>query len=143
LVGVASVATEEEAVSMLSELTPVPTLPTADLSRARSFYEGTLGLTPQNEGMGGVAYRCGDGTVFVFESEYAGTNKATAVNFNVSMAEFDQEIGALRDKGVTFLTFEAEGLNWDDGIASMGEAMKSVWFADPDGNILNVTAAEM
>jgi hypothetical protein len=25
----------------------------------------------------------------------------------------------------------------------MGEAMKSVWFADPDGNILNVTAAEM
>jgi hypothetical protein len=65
------------------------------------------------------------------------------VNFNVSMAEFDQEIGALRDKGVTFLTFEAEGLNWADGIASMGEAMKAVWFADPDGNILNVTAAEM
>jgi catechol 2,3-dioxygenase-like lactoylglutathione lyase family enzyme len=128
---------------MLSELTPVPTLPTADLSQARSFYEDTLGLTPQREGMGGVAYECGDGTVFVYESEYAGTNKATAVNFNVAMAEFDQEIAALRDKGVTFLTFDAEGLNWNDGVASMGEVMKAVWFADPDGNILNLTAADM
>jgi catechol-2,3-dioxygenase len=128
---------------MLSEITPVTTLPTASLSNARSFYEGTLGLTPQDEGMGGVSYRCGDGTVFVYESEYAGTNKATAVNFNVSMSAFDDEIAVLREKGITFMTFQADGLDWNDGVASMGDTMKSVWFTDPDGNILNVSAGDM
>ena len=94
---------------MLSDFTPIATLPTADLSRARDFYEGTLGLTPQGEGLGGVPYTCAGGTLFVYESAYAGTNKATAVNFNVPMSAFDDEVGALRDKGITFLTFEARG----------------------------------
>jgi hypothetical protein len=80
---------------------------------------------------------------FVYESEYAGTNKATVMNFNVPMSAFDAEISALREKGVTFLTFEAEDLDWNDGVASMGGAMKTVWFSDPDGNILNVAAGEM
>ena len=128
---------------MLSDHTPVATLPTADLSKARSFYEDTLGLKPERDGMDGVAYTCGDGTVFVYESEYAGTNKATAVSFDVPMSAFDDEVGALRDKGVSFMTFEAEGLEWNDGVASMGEDMKSVWFTDPDGNILNISAGEM
>jgi catechol 2,3-dioxygenase-like lactoylglutathione lyase family enzyme len=127
---------------MLSQITPVPTLPTSDLSKARSFYEGTLGLTPQREGMGGVSYQCGNGLMFVYESAYAGTNKATAVNFDVPQSSFEEEIGALREKGVTFMTFDAEGLDWNDGVASAGEAMKSVWFTDPDGNILNVTTGE-
>jgi catechol 2,3-dioxygenase-like lactoylglutathione lyase family enzyme len=124
---------------MLSDITPVATLPTADMARARGFYEGTLGLTPQREGMGGVSYACGDGTVFVYESQYAGTNKATAVGFDVPVAAFDDEVRDLREKGVGFLTFDADGLEWNDGVASMGE-MKAVWFEDPDGNILNVTA---
>jgi catechol 2,3-dioxygenase-like lactoylglutathione lyase family enzyme len=128
---------------MLSDITPVATLPTADLARARGFYEGTLGLTPQREGMGGVAYTCGNGTMFVYESEYAGTNKATAVNFEVAMSAFDDEVGALRDKGVSFLTFEAEDMVWNEGVASMGDAMKSIWFTDPDGNILNISAGAM
>ena len=128
---------------MLSDMTPVAALPTADLSRARDFYEGTLGLRPPREGMGGVAYTCGSGTVFVYESVYAGTNKATAVNFNVPLSAFDDEVGALRDKGITFLTFEAEGLEWNEGVASMGNAMKAIWFTDPDGNILNISAGAM
>jgi catechol 2,3-dioxygenase-like lactoylglutathione lyase family enzyme len=126
---------------MLSEITPVSTLPTADLSQARRFYEDTLGLTVLRDGMGGVFYACGDGHVFVYESAYAGTNKATALNFEVSPAAFDGEVQALRDKGVQFMTFELDGAEWNDGVASMG-AMRSVWFADPDGNILNVAAGE-
>lgn len=128
---------------MLSDLTPIATLPTADLSRARDFYEGTLGLTPQGEGFGGVPYTCGSGTVFVYESAYAGTNKATAVSFEVPLSAFDDEVGLLRDKGITFLTFEAEGLKWNEGVASMGDAMKAIWFTDPDGNILNISAGAM
>jgi catechol 2,3-dioxygenase-like lactoylglutathione lyase family enzyme len=128
---------------MLSQHTPVATLPTADLPRARNFYEGTLGLTQQREGMGGVSYKCGDGMVFVYESEHAGTNKATAVSFEVPMSAFDAEVRTLREKGVMFMTFDAQGLQWNEGVASIGDAMKAVWFTDPDGNILNVTAGQV
>jgi catechol 2,3-dioxygenase-like lactoylglutathione lyase family enzyme len=128
---------------MLSQFTPVSTLPTADLTKARSFYEDTLGLTPQSEGMGGVYYACGDGQVFVYESQYAGTNKATALSFDVPLTDFDAEIERLRARGVSFQTFDMEGMEWNDGVASMGESVKSVWFTDPDGNILNVAAGAM
>jgi catechol 2,3-dioxygenase-like lactoylglutathione lyase family enzyme len=133
----------EEGASMLSQHTAVATLPTKDLPKARSFYEDTLGLTPERESVAGVSYKCGGGMVFVYQSEYAGTNKATAVSFDVPTSAFDDEIGALREKGVSFMTFEAEGLDWNDGVASMGEEMKSVWLTDPDGNIINVSAGEM
>ena len=98
---------------MLSQHTPVATLPTKDLPKARSFYEDTLGLTPERESAAGVSYKCsGGGMVFVYQSEYAGTNKATALSFDVPTAGFDDEIDTLREKGVTFMTFEAEGLDW-------------------------------
>ena len=129
---------------MLSQHTPVATLPTKDLPKARSFYEDALGLTPERESAAGVSYKCsGGGMVFLYQSEYAGTNKATALSFDVPTAGFDDEIDTLREKGVTFMTFEAEGLDWKDGVASMGEEMKSVWFTDPGGNIINVSAGEM
>jgi catechol 2,3-dioxygenase-like lactoylglutathione lyase family enzyme len=128
---------------MLSQYTPITTLPTADLSKARIFYEGTLGFNPQREGMGGVYYTCGDGSVFVYESAYAGTNKATAVTHQVPLEDFDDEVRALRANGVSFMTFDMEGMEWNDGVASIGQKMKSVWFADPDGNIFNVSAGEM
>lgn len=126
---------------MFSQLTPVATLPVTDLAKGRNFYEETLGLTP-TEAVGGVSYKCGDGMIFVYESSYAGTNKATAASFYSDLDTFDAEIQALRDKGISFMTFDMEGLEWQDGVAVMGPA-KSVWFADPDGNILNVSAGEM
>ena len=127
---------------MLSQFEPVATLPTKDLTAARSFYEGTLGLTPDRDDMGGIYYRCGSGHVFVYESQYAGTNQATAVSFDVPTSAFQDEVDSLRAKGVDFLTFEAEGMEWNDGVASMGESVQAVWFTDPDGNILNVSTGE-
>lgn len=126
---------------MFSDLTPAATLAVADMAKARSFYEETLGLTG-TEGVGGTLYKCGNGGLFVYESAYAGTNKATAASFDAPAESFDDEIAALRAKGVDFMTFDMEGLEWKDGVASMGP-VKSVWFADPDGNILNVSTGEM
>lgn len=125
---------------MLSDCTPIATLPTADFARARKFYEDTLGLTPAKEGgeeMGGIMYKCGGGQLFVYQSEYAGTNKATAVTFDVSDDKFDAEVDSLRKKGITFQTFEYEGMEWKDDVMIAG-GMKAVWFNDPDGNIINV-----
>ena len=128
---------------MLSQITPIATLATADMSRARRFYEDTLGLTAGREEADGVFYNCGDGAIFVYSSAFAGTNRATAVTFGVPEETFDAEIEELRGKGVTFMTFDVEGIDWKDDVASMGESLRAAWFADPDGNIINVSAGLM
>jgi catechol 2,3-dioxygenase-like lactoylglutathione lyase family enzyme len=128
---------------MLSRHTPVATLPAKDLTRARNFYEEKLGLTASRDDMGGVSYTSGSGQLFVYESDYAGTNQATAVSFDVPTAEFDDEVAELRANGVDFLTFEADGMEWKDGVATIGGRARSVWFTDPDGNILNISSDEL
>jgi catechol 2,3-dioxygenase-like lactoylglutathione lyase family enzyme len=129
---------------MLSQHTPIATLPTQDLAKARTFYEDTLGFTPERESVAGVSYKSGAAMVFLYQSDYAGTNKATAVGFDVTLSAFDDEVAALREKGISFMTFEAEGLEWNEGVASMsGLDVKAVWFTDPDGNIINISAGEM
>ncbi|HZM82627.1 MAG TPA: VOC family protein [Candidatus Limnocylindrales bacterium] len=119
------------------------TLATGDLERARKFYEDTLGLSEMPESAnaempGGVAYQAGAGAIFVYESQYAGTNKATAVTFMADDEQFDKEVERLRHKGIDFMTFEFEGMEWEGDIAMM-EDMRAVWFADPDGNIINIS----
>lgn len=122
---------------MISDHTPVVVLATADLPRARKFYEETLGLAVEKDEVMGVTYRCGSGNVFLYESQYAGTNKATAAFFPVPAEAFDAEVEALRGKGVSFMTFDFPGLEWEQDVA-VAEGMRSIWFADPDGNILNL-----
>lgn len=125
---------------MLSDHPANAVLAVTDLDRARQFYEGTLGFTPQ-EAMEGVRYRAGGVELFVYPSSYAGTNKATAVTFSIPQAAFDAEIADLRARGVTFETYDMEGVSWNDGVAE-AEGMRTAWFTDPDGNILNVVADE-
>ena len=122
---------------MLGDHDTIATLAVKDLDSAREFYEGVLGLTPSREVAEGVLYGAGSGAFLVYPSSFAGTNKATAISFQVPADAYDAEVGALRDKGIVFQTFEAEGLTWVDGVASYGE-FHSAWFEDPDGNILNV-----
>jgi catechol 2,3-dioxygenase-like lactoylglutathione lyase family enzyme len=122
---------------MLSEFTPVPTLAVRDLEKARTFYEDVLGFTPVGDAPDGVMYRAGSSQILVYPSAYAGSNKATAVSFQVPGGEFDAEVAALRASGLEFQAFELAGMSWEDGVASAGD-MRAVWFADPDGNILNV-----
>lgn len=126
---------------MLADHAPIPTLAVADLDRARAFYEGVLHLAPKGEALEeGVFYGAGTGALFVYRSSFAGTNKATAVSFQVPPEAFDAEVAALRADGVTFLTFDMPGGTWEDGVALIEGQGKAVWFEDPDGNILNIDA---
>ena len=49
-------------------------IPVSDLSRARNFYERTLGLAPKEEYAGGVIYECGGAEVFMYPTKKAGTS---------------------------------------------------------------------
>jgi hypothetical protein len=47
-------------------------IPALDVSRARKFYEQTVGLTPKEEYAGGVIYECGGAEVFMYPTSNAG-----------------------------------------------------------------------
>lgn len=122
---------------MLADHPAIPVLAVTDLDRARSFYEGTLGLPEPTVETEGVIYSTASGGFLVYPSSYAGTNRATAISFQIPQDAFDAEISALRSAGVEFQTFDVPDGTWADGVLTSGSG-RSAWFSDPDGNILNV-----
>jgi len=123
---------------MLGDHNVAATLPVADLARAREFYEGTLGLKADMDmAPEAVLYQSGEARVLVYRSDYAGTNQGTAATW-VAADTFDDEIAALREKGVTFETYDLPGTTLEGDVHVMGD-MRAVWFKDPDGNILNLS----
>ena len=126
---------------MLGSSPAAASLPVSDLAAAREFYENVLGLTPLQElgegEPGAVVYKSGASVVFVYQSEYAGTNKGTAATWAAGDA-FDAIVEGLQQKGVTFEHYDdLPGTTRDGDIHTFGE-MRAVWFKDPSGNILNV-----
>ena len=111
----------------------------SDLERARTFYEDTLGLTrsPGEEEKGVLGFRTGDTGLIVYQSDYAGTNKANAVVWQMK-GDLVETVNHLRAKGVTFERYDFPGMEWRDGVHEAGP-VKLAWFKDPDGNILHLT----
>lgn len=122
---------------MLGDYTAIPVLPTSDLKRARTFYEEKLGLVPHTIEHEGVLYTTGGDLLLLCPSAFAGTNRATAVVFEVPAANFDAEVAQLRAAGITLDGFEFGDAVWRDGVMSYGEE-RGVWFRDPDGNSIAV-----
>ena len=122
---------------MLGETDAIANLAVKDLDAAKRFYEGTLGLRPVDAQDGElVVYKSGNSTLNVYRSQYAGTNKATAVTWTVG-DRLEEVVRALKAKGVAFEHYDMPGLKREGDIHTGGD-MKVVWFKDPDGNILNV-----
>jgi catechol 2,3-dioxygenase-like lactoylglutathione lyase family enzyme len=110
-----------------------------DLDIARRFYEETLGLTPVGETSGElITFRSGSSMLNVYRSEYAGTNQATAVTWEVGN-DIEGVVDALKGKGITFERYEMPGITREGDIHLAGD-MKVAWFKDPDGNILNLAS---
>ncbi|WP_199421532.1 VOC family protein [Actinotalea solisilvae] len=122
---------------MLSDHAPMPVLAVTDMDRAKEFYEGTLGFTAEEPFPGALTYTAGGVPIFVYQSSYAGTNRATAISFIVPSDVFDREVADLRSRGVRFETYDMPEVVFHDGVADM-DGMRSVWFEDPFGNIINV-----
>ena len=121
---------------MLGKTDATPMIAVKDIDRARKFYADTLGLRPlETFGDEVVTLKSGDTTLEVYRSEFAGTNKATALNFEVK--DIDAEVRELKDKGVRFEHYDLKGLK-QQGDIHVGEKMKTAWFKDPDGNILSL-----
>jgi catechol 2,3-dioxygenase-like lactoylglutathione lyase family enzyme len=124
---------------MLGEQDAVANLAVKDLSRAKQFYEGTLGFEPVgHEGEELIVYRSGKTRFNVYRSKEAGTNKATAVTWTVG-DNVKAVVQELKAKGVTFERYDLPGLTLE-GDVHVGGGMQVAWFKDPDGNILNIVS---
>lgn len=70
--------------------------------------------------------------MLVYESQYAGTNKATAVTWPVG--DVEGVTRELKEKGVSFEQYDMPGMTRRGDVHVAG-SMKAAWFKDPDGNI--------
>lgn len=124
---------------MLNDKDAIAMIAVKDLQAAAKFYEGTLGLARlSSEGDEVITYRSGNSALNVYHSQYAGTNQATSVVWNVG-DEIDTIVAGLKAKGVTFEHYDLPGLTLQ-GDVHVGGGMKVAWFKDPDGNILSVVS---
>jgi catechol 2,3-dioxygenase-like lactoylglutathione lyase family enzyme len=117
---------------MLGKADATPMIAVKDLDRARKFYEET------KEEMEGeiLTVKSGRTPITVYKSEFAGTNKATALTFAVG--NIDSEVSELKEKGIFFEKYDIEGLTAKGDIFEGEGGFKTAWFKDPDGNILSL-----
>ncbi len=121
----------------LSHATAITPLAVSNLDTATAWYRSHLGVTPAETDADGVRFACGDGTsFFLYESQFAGTNKATALMLRVD--DFDGAFADLRSNGVRFEEYDFGELSTVDGVFTAPDGNRSAWFKDPDGNILAI-----
>jgi catechol 2,3-dioxygenase-like lactoylglutathione lyase family enzyme len=121
---------------MLADKQVLTTLAVHDVKVAARFYEGILGLHPiESMGDAAVVYKSGGAAILVYQSQYAGTNKATAATWNLG-SDFDGVIAALQAKRVHFEHYDDLPRTTRHGDVHESGGRKLAWIRDPDGNIL-------
>ena len=120
---------------MLGDKDAIATVAVKDLAQARKFYEGVLGLRVVNaQGSEAITFRSGNASVIVYRSDFAGTNKATAMNWMLGK-DIEKVVQGLGERGVKFEHYDLPGLTRKGDVHAFGD-FKTAWFKDPDGNIL-------
>ena len=118
---------------MLGSHEATATIAVKDLNGARRFYEGTLGLKPQDTPEQEVVlYKAGRSKLLVYKSEYAGTNRATAATWSVK--DVDELAQELKGKGVRFERYDFPNCKHVGDVHVRGDH-RVAWFKDPEGNI--------
>jgi catechol-2,3-dioxygenase len=127
-------------VIMLGKTEAVATIAVKDIDVATQFYEQTFGLSRVPTGEQGVQmFKSGNSRLLVYESDYAGTNKATAATWTVG-GDIKNVVAGLAARGVRFEHYDLPGMTLDGDVHISG-TVKAAWCKDPDGNILALVSA--
>ena len=106
-----------------------------DLDASRDFYRDKIRLQLVNESPNAVTFKCGGGNLVISKSTVGTADEQTQAAWRVN--DLEQEIAALRSRGVEIQEYDLPGLKTIDGIADLGFARMS-WFIDPGKNCLGI-----
>jgi catechol 2,3-dioxygenase-like lactoylglutathione lyase family enzyme len=107
-----------------------------DLGKARTFYEGTLGLkVSEANGLLTLHLAGNRDTLVYLKPDYT---PATYTILNFPVEDIDQAVAELTARGVSFERYESFEQD-EKGISRAGDGAPNIaWFTDPAGNILSV-----
>ena len=124
---------------MLANTDAIATVGVRDIAAARTFYGEVLELeedSARSQYPDFLTYRSGATRVQVYQSGFAGTNKATAITWDVGDG-LEALVAALAAKGARFEHYDLPGMRLEGDI-HVADGMKAAWLKDPDGNVLNL-----
>jgi catechol 2,3-dioxygenase-like lactoylglutathione lyase family enzyme len=110
-------------------------VPTLDPTKARSFYEGVLGLHLVSQ----------DSFAMVFEANGTMLRVTCVQNFQPQpftilgwdVVDLDDSVSRLSERGVKFENYGFPGQD-QRGIWESPSGARIAWFKDPDGNVLSL-----
>jgi catechol 2,3-dioxygenase-like lactoylglutathione lyase family enzyme len=121
---------------MLESALPVALVPSTDLSRARDFYAGALGLPVQDVSSFACVFRAGPIRLRVTKVDELTPQPFTVFGWEVTAIH--ETIAGLAGRGVRFVRYE--GMDQDPaGVWTAPAGAQVAWFRDPDGNLLSLT----
>lgn len=109
---------------------------TADLVRARAFYEIALGLPVIEANAYACVFNANGTTLRVTLVGEVATPGYTVLGWRVT--DISETIGGLEASGVVFIRYD--GMEQDSqGVWTTPTGDRIAWFSDPDGNVLSLT----
>jgi catechol-2,3-dioxygenase len=105
---------------ILSDIDASANLAVKNLEVSKKFYEDTLGLTQIDTEEELIAFKSGNTTIYVYQSQNAGTNKATAVTWVVG-EDLEDIVRKLKTRGVTFEHYDMPDMTLEDDIHIFGD----------------------
>jgi catechol 2,3-dioxygenase-like lactoylglutathione lyase family enzyme len=123
---------------MLADNPAIATVAVKDLATAKPFYQDTLGLKLLDENTQVLTFEAGGQNLFVYQSSFAGTNRATGITW--PMKDVDGAVADLKSRGVTFEDYGPMPQLKREGDVYKADGMTVCWFKDPDGNIISLVS---
>ena len=110
-----------------------------DLTKAKEFYGGTLGLKVTQSEEGLELHLAEGNAVFIYPKSNHTAASFTVLNFRVP--DIEAAVDELEKLGVPLERYELEGLKTDPRGIAKAHGMKIAWFKDPAGNVVSVMEA--
>jgi catechol 2,3-dioxygenase-like lactoylglutathione lyase family enzyme len=109
----------------------------SDLDEASDFYGAKLQLAKIRQEPGWIQYQTGTSDLIIYQSELAGSNKATTAAWTVDNVE--TVVNDLKASGISsFQQYDNLPGATRDGDLHHAGPITMAWFKDPSGNIFEI-----
>jgi catechol 2,3-dioxygenase-like lactoylglutathione lyase family enzyme len=121
---------------MLNQAKLVAFIPTTDFAKARSFYEGVLGMRVVSEDPFALVFDANGTMLRVTKVQNFTPQPFTIAGWEVR--DIDGTVSSLGQQGVQFEQYGMPGQD-QRGIWHSPSGARIAWFKDRDGNVLSLT----